>query len=214
MLELQFNIYFCGMSEETFSERIMIYKPNHSITRCFTKSALEKRKIVYVGELLDHLKQDVEIIDHLGTGSLDNFTVETIYIQHHDCLFGLQKDKPISEVFSDFNTHHLEFAYFIVGGASIHNETGYRFTIHPDEKIHEHMPHVHISKAGVEIRYSLETLLPIDPLVNPHKHDNKKIITPFLQNHHKQLLEMWNYYIKGYTIPEITEEGQQFYGES
>lgn len=44
------------------------------------------------------------------------------------------------------------------------------------------MPHVHVTKAGIDIRYSLETLLPIDPLVNPHKRDNKKIIVPFLQN--------------------------------
>ena len=27
MGDLQFNIYFCWMSEETFSEQIMIYKP-------------------------------------------------------------------------------------------------------------------------------------------------------------------------------------------
>lgn len=214
MFELQFNIYFCGMSAETFSEQIMIYKPNYSITRYFTESTLGQANIVYVSELLNCLKQDVEITDHLGAWGLDNFTVSTIYIQHHDSLLGLQEDKRVSDVFNDFNTHYLNFAYFIVGGASIHNETSYRFTIHPDEKIHEHMPHVHVSKAETEIRYSLETLLPIDPLVNPHKRDNKKIITPFLQTHHKQLLEMWNYYAKGYTVPEITQEGQQFYGES
>lgn len=81
-------------------------------------------------------------------------------------------------------------------------------------KIHEHLPHVHVSKAGVEIRYSLESLLPMDSLVNPHKRDNKKIITPFLQRNQERLLEMRSYYTKGYTTPEITQEGQQFYSES
>ena len=52
------------------------------------------------------------------------------------------------------------------------------------------MPHVHISKSGVEIRYSLEDLTPMDPLVNPHKRDSKKIILPFLKNNQSKLLEM------------------------
>lgn len=80
--------------------------------------------------------------------------------------------------------------------------------------VQQRMPHVHVSKAGVEIRYSLETLLPMDSLVNPHKRDNKKIITPFLQRNQERLLEMWSYYTKGYTTPEITQEGQQFYSAS
>lgn len=45
MGDLQFNIYFCWMSEETFSEQIMIYKPISTITRCFTKAALQKLKL-------------------------------------------------------------------------------------------------------------------------------------------------------------------------
>lgn len=192
----------------------MIYKPNSSIIRNFTEDILQKLSITYVSELICYLRKDTEIAESLGTWGLENFSISTVYIQHHGYLLGMQEDKPISAVFHDLETHRLEFAYFVVGGASIHNETSYRFTIHPDEKIHEYLPHVHVSKAGVEIRYSLETLLPIDPLVNPHKRDNKKIITPFLQHNQKQLLEMWNYYMEGYTTPEITQEGQQFYSES
>lgn len=214
MGDLEFNIYFCGMDEETFSEQIMIYKPNSRITRCFTEAALLQLEIIYVSELIDHLKKDITIKESLGACELENFSIETVYIQYHGYLLGIQKDKPISTIFQDFETNQLEFAHFVVGGASIHNETSYRFTIHPDEKIHEHMPHVHVSKAGIEIRYSLETLLPIDPLVNPHKRDNKKIITPFLQRNHDKLLEMWSYYTKGYTTPDIAQDGKQFYSES
>ncbi len=202
------------MSEETFSEQIMIYKPNSSIANSFTEETLRQFTIVNVGELIDYLKKDIVIRERLGAWGLENFTIETVYIRHQAYLLGLQKDKPISNIFRDFEMDRLEFAYFVVGGASIHNETSYRFTIHPDEKIHEHMPHVHVSKAGVEIRYSLKTLLPIDPLVNPHKRDNKKTITPFLQQNRDQLLELWSYYTKGYTTPEITQDGQQFYSES
>lgn len=211
---LRFNFYFCGMSKETFSEQIMIYKPNSSIIRNFTEDNLQELSITYVSELIGYLKKDTEITKYLGTWGLENLSIATVYVHHHDYLLGIQEDKTIPSIFLDFETNQLELAYFVVAGASIHNETSYRFTIHPNEKIHEHMPHVHVSKGGVEIRYSLETLLPIDPLINPHKRDNKKIITPFLQNNHDLLLKMWEYYTKGYTIPEITQEGQQFYGES
>lgn len=214
MRTLQFNIYICGMIAETFSEEIMIYKPHSSITRGFTEETLRELSIVNVSELINYLKKDTNIVECLGKWGLENLSVARVYIHHHDYLLGLQEDKAISAVFNELESQRLEFAFFIVGGASIHNETSYRFTIHPDEKIHEHMPHVHVSKAGVDIRYSLETLLPIDHLVNPHKRDNKKIITPFLHNNHKRLLEMWGYYNKGYTTPVITQELQQFYGES
>ena len=58
MGDLQFNIYFCWMSEETFSEQIMIYKPISTITRCFTEAALQQFEIATVGELIDYLKDD------------------------------------------------------------------------------------------------------------------------------------------------------------
>lgn len=214
MSELHFNIYFCGMSEETFSDQIMIYKPLNTITISLSTSDLLQHEITYVSDLLDHLKNRDAMHGSLGTWELDNLNISNIYIAHQHCLFGLRSNKTVSDIFVDFNTNTLQFAYFVVAGASIHDETSYRFTIHPDEKIHDNMPHVHVSKAGVEIRYSLETLQPIDALTNPHKRDNKKIITPFLKQHHTQLMEMWNYYRKGYSTPEITERGQQFYPES
>ena len=31
---------------------------------------------------------------------------------------------------------------------------------------------------------------------------------------HKKLCEMWNYNMKGYTIPELTQDDRQFYPES
>ncbi len=215
MKEVQFNIFFCEMNEETFSEQIMIYKPDRHIVRRFTEETLSRLHIIYAGEWIACLKRDAKIRQALDTYGLENLTLATVYIQDQDYLLGLREDKSLSQIFDDLKTNRLNFIYFVVGGgASIHNETSYRFTVHPDEKIHAHMPHVHVSKGGVEIRYSLETLLPIDPLVNPHKHDNRKIIIPFLQQNHERLLQMWSRYVKGYTTPEITQDGRQFYSES
>ncbi len=112
MWELQFGIYFCGMSEETFSEQIMIYKPSSRIVKDFTGATLRQLSIVYVSELIDHLK-NISIRESMGTWELDNFSIETVYIQHHDYLLGLQEDKPISSIFQDLETHRLEFAHFI-----------------------------------------------------------------------------------------------------
>jgi hypothetical protein len=212
MRELQFNIHFCGMSEETFADKIMIDKPFHSIKKSYSEDTLRQFAIVYVSELIDHLKNDIDIKEGMGTWEYEDFTLSSVYIRYHDYLLGLKEDKTISAVYHELEAQQLEFAYFaIVGGASIHCINKYVFTIHSNEKIHEHMPHVHVSKDGIDIRYSLETLQPIDPLKKPHKHDNKKIITPFLQDNHERLLEMWNFNINGYSTPEITHDGEQFY---
>jgi|BioPla2DNA2_1021312.scaffolds.fasta_scaffold21461_1 hypothetical protein len=216
MRELQFSFYICGLSDDTFSEQIMIFKPRNSIVKNFTEAILCQSGIVYVSDLIDHLQKDIAIVEGLealGWG-LENFAVETVYIHHRGYLLGLREDKTISEIFQDLETNRLAFAYFLVAGGSIHDEYGYRYTIHSNERIHEHMPHVHVSKSGVEIRYSLVTLSPIDPLVNPHKRDYRKRIRPSLQEKKEKLMELWDFYMKGYTTPEITEDGLQYYSES
>lgn len=214
MNKLYFNIHFCGMNSETFTKQIMIYKPNYSINKMFDIKTLNELKITTIDELVNYIKTDLKVKEMLGNWGMENFSFRTTYIEHHDYLLGLKEDKSISEVFHYFNTTEMTFDHFVVGGASIHNETKYRFTVHSDEKIHEHTPHVHVSKSGVEIRYSLEDLTPMDSLVNPHKRDSKKIILPFLKNNQSKLLEMWNHNMSGYYTPDISENGCQFYSES
>lgn len=211
MRKLKFNIYVCGMSDKTFTKQIMIYRPINTTTKIFSEEDLRELGITYVSDLVENIKRDHAMRDVLGEWGLENINTKTIYIQHQKYLLGLLDNKTIEEIFDYFNSENLKFAYFIVGGASIHNETSYRFTVHPDEDIHRHMPHVHVSKDDVEIRYSLETLQPIDSLVNPHRRDNKKIIIPFLKKNQKKLLGFWQLYMDGYVSPEITQEGQQFY---
>lgn len=214
MRELKFNIYVCGMSEETFTKQIMIYRPIDTITKTFSQEDLSELSIDYVGDLVEEIKRDRAMREVLGEWGLENISANTIYIQHNGYMLRLLDNKNISDIFDYFNSEYLELAYFIVGGASIHNETSYRFTVHPNEDVHRYMPHVHVSKDDVEIRYSLETLQPIDSLVNPHRRDNKKIIIPFLKKNQKKLLGFWQFYMDGYVSPTITQEGQQFYSES
>lgn len=214
MHELTFSVHICGMNEETFTEQIMIYRPHYTETKVFSQKDLDQLGIVYVSELIEHIKHDNKMCEVLGEWGFETIGAETVYIRHRDYLLGLQEDKALSSIFGYFGEDSLELIFFVVGGASIHNETDYRFTVHPNEDIHRYMPHVHVSKDDVEIRYSLETLQPIDPLVNPHRRDNKKIIIPFLKKRQEELMGFWQLYMDGYTSPQITQKGQQFYAES
>lgn len=214
MRELKFNVHICGMSEETFTEQIMIYRPDHTITKVVSQKEADTLGITRISDLIEHIKHDHAMSEALGTWGLQTISIETVYIYHRDYLLRLRENKEISELFDYFHSDSLELHFFIVGGASIHNEKSYRFTVHPNEDIHRHMPHVHVSKGGVEIRYSLETLQPIDPLTNPHRGDNRKSIIPFLRANQEKLLELWQLYMDGYASPQITQEGQQFYAES
>ena len=214
MRELSFNIHICGMSEETFTEQIMIYRPTHTTTRVFSQKDLDELGIVRVSDLTAYIRQDDAMREVLGPWGLENISPAAIYIRHEEYLLGLLEDKALSDIFDYFHLERLELSFFIVGGASLHRERGYRFTVHPSEDIHRHMPHVHVSKDNVEIRYLLETFEPIDSLVYPHKRDNKKVILPYLKKNQKKLMGLWKLYMDGYTSPEITLEGRQFYPES
>lgn len=138
MRKIRFSIYFCGMSDDTFSAQIMIYKPQASISRDFDESLLQQLKITSINDLIVYMKTLPEVAEDIGFTGFDQFNIDAVYIQHCSYLLGFQDDKKIEDIFRDFPENQLNFAFFFVGGASIHNETGYRFIIHPNEKIHEH----------------------------------------------------------------------------
>ncbi len=213
-MEIRFHLYFCGMSEETFTEKIMIYQPNYSIERTYTAGDLERLGICTAGGLVEHMKQSQEIQENLGDWGMENFTWEHIYILHQDYMLGLDEDKSLEDICRYLNTDHLELAWFQVGGASLHNEMGYTFTVRSKEHNHQHLPHVHVSKDGAEARYALETLEPLDHLEQPLKRDDRKVIRPFLQKNQNLLKEMWRHNMNGYCTPALSEEGKQFYPES
>ena len=214
MKYLDFNVFLSGMSDETVSDKIMICKPYISVKISFDSETLEEYKLFHISQLIDFLKTQKAVIGCLGEYGLDNFKLSTTYLYYKNYLLGMKEDKPLSALFDFLNSDYIQFAhYYIAGGASRHCD-GYRFQVHSDEDIHRNLPHIHVSRDGIDIRYHLETLEPIDKLIMPHKRDNRKIIKPFLLENQKCFLEMWSNSIHGYINPAIDEIGAQFYPES
>lgn len=211
---IEFKVHFCGMSKELYADHCMIYKPNHSLTQMYLFNDLRDKSIISVGELIQYIKSDPQIKKQLGEWGTEVFDVQTVFFKYQNYLLGLQEDKAIEQVFEDLGTDSLQMRFFVVGGASLHNERGYRFVINSKEKGHEHMPHVHVEHANGTVRFLLETLEPIDDMIQPHKRDYKKRILPILENLKPQLIEQWNINIKGYTTPTLSENTDQFYSVS
>ena len=213
-MKTRVDLYFCGMGEDTFTDQIMIWRPNYSIARIYPAGELERLGVHTVGELAEYIKLSREIQENLGDWGMENFTWEHVYVRHEDYMLGLDEDKFLEAICRYLNTDHLELAWFQAGGASLHNEQGYTFTVRSRERNHQHLPHVHVSKGGVEARYALETLEPLDPLKQPLKKDDKNVIRPFLRANQNRLKELWRHNMNGYYTPALSEEGKQFYPES
>lgn len=210
MKTITFNAYVCGMSEGTFSEKIMIYEPFAKYEKTFCYEELTAKT---VSEFIDLVKKDAsEFLGEYGTEQLD---VDRLYIQTADALLGMQNDKLLDDIFAYFSIDNIQFSFFLVGGASIHC-MGYRFVVHPDEDIHRNTPHVHVCKDDNSVRYSLVTLerFKQDPLPRTYARDEKKVIMPHLRKNQAKLMGYWNHYINGYTVPFEDEQGRQYYPES
>lgn len=214
MRYIEFKVHFCGMSEELYAEHCMIFKPNHTLTRTYSLDELTDRSVVSISELIQHIKADDQIKNLLGEWETDMFDIQTVFFKHDRYLLGLQEDKTIEQVFEDLNTDTLQMRFFVVGGASFHCEGGYKFLVRSKEKGHEHMPHVHVEHADAAVRFSLETLEPIDEMLQPHKRDYKKRILPYLKKNQSTFMELWNKNIHGYTTPTLSENDDQFYSVS
>ena len=198
------------MSENTFSEKIMIYEPISKYEKIFCYEELEVKT---VNEFLNFVKKVAA--KSLGEYGAEHLNIERIYIHTKDTLFGLQEDKLLEDIFNYFSTDNIQFAYFLVGGASLHC-MGYRFVVHPDEDIHRNTPHVHVCKDDKSVRYSLVNLerFKQDSIPRTYARDEKKIIMPFLRKNQTKLMRYWNHYINGYTVPFEDEQERQYYPES
>lgn len=215
MKKVDFTVYFCGITEGTFSERIMIYAAHDSYRKTYSIG----EDIPEDGEVSDIIKafkldanSDNNPLAHLVDNSV---RIDTAYLHINDTLYGFQYDKKLLDIFGDFDTEYLELAYFHAGGASL-SYHGYQFVVHSDEKIHEHRPHVHVKRNGNATRYSLDTLthFPEDAFCREFQRDEKKIIIPFLEKNIEKLSGYWDLAMKGYIPPVEDERGKQYYRES
>lgn len=188
----------------------MIYSPISTYKKSFCYEALKDKT---VSEFINFTKTDS--FEFLGAYGVEELNINRLYIHIEDTLFGLQEDKLLKDIFNHFSVDNIQFAYFLVGGASIHC-SGYRFVIHPDEGIHRNTPHVHVCKDNYSVRYSLITLerFKQDSFPRTYARDEKKIIKRYLIDNQAKLMSYWNHYINGYTVPYEDVQGRQYYLES
>ena len=216
MKRITFEIHYVnGMEDEFYSQDILIGKPKISVIFSFDEEELEYLSLRRVSDLIHHVKSVNHCVESMISESgMENFAVQTTYIKRPNYLLAFEEDKTLDQVFIDFQTDHLTFLHFYVSGGGSFEYRGYRFTVHSDEKIHKHMPHVHVIKDEESVRYSLITLKRIDDCSHVFLRDEKKIILPALKKHLPRLQEYWTAAMGGYRPPEFDFNNKQYYPES
>lgn len=175
----------------------------------------KKNHIDKVSSLIDLYKEESETIKQ-ESYLYNNINYYTVYIKHKDIFLAMDEDKNIEWLFSYFNVNILELLIiYSPGGASI-KRNGYIFTIHSKENNHQHLPHIHVRKGEVEIRYHLDTLLRFDDDLDVKipKHDEKKKILPVLLKNRDKFIEWWHLTEMGFRTPDVNENLIQYYSES
>lgn len=219
MKTIEFEISVSGMSEEMYSDKIMIYKPfqTHKIT--YTLDECLANNITHISDVITDVCRKNDAADPPFFGySMDDCTYKSVYLKYDDCLLGLNENKGLAELFDVMGGDILSLVYiFVAGGASIRHR-GYRFVVHSDEYVHKDSPHphVHVIKDNVSVRYYLDSFERFgqDEPTQAHRRDERRIIKPFLRENQKRLLNFWDLAIKGFIPPTENEDGEQFYPES
>lgn len=215
MYKINFVVYFCGMADGLFSEKIMLWPAIDSYKRTYV-CGVDMPVEATIGDALARFKIDYST-DHESGSDWENehFRLNHVYIELENVLLALQEDKRLSNIFSYFDRNEIRLALIISGGASLHCN-GYKFIVHPNEDIHKNTPHVHVVRNEEQTRYNLNTLsrFPSDKFSRAFKRDEKKIIIPYLKKNQGRLLDYWNLYMNGYIPPVEDENGMQYYNES
>lgn len=206
------------MTEETYSDKIMIYKPYYVNNISLNLEECVNKGIMKVSDLITFIKHNIDDKEcEVINDDIFDVNYKSIYIKNNECLLGLLEDKSLIKMFDFFKADELSLTCILVmGGASVNVDNGYKLVIHTNEDIHEHLPHVHVNKAGASVRYHLDTLKRFEEDVCPreYKRDEKKIIVPCIEKHLNKLKEFWNLNMNGYVTPHIDENGMQYYKES
>lgn len=216
MKSITFTIHSStGSSDEFYSRHILIDKPKMSISFYYNEEDLETLEIQSVSQLVREVKTTNRCVEEMiADWGMENFTVQTTYIKRKDHLLAFEQDKTLAEVFTDFQTDHLELLHFYVAGGASLECHGYRFMVHSNEEIHRNLPHVHVIKDGESVRYSLVTLERLDKCSHDFQKDEKKKILPALKKHLLRLQEYWTAAMGGYRPPEFDLKNKQYYPES
>lgn len=216
-MTITFHYCNCGLTDDYFSETIMIYAPCRKATLFVNVDNLPNQEQSSVDDLLTYIKNHLSEFDTpLGDLEFKDVNAESVYLYYDDFLLKIG-EKRVCEVFSDFKCEEIELYYFSFGGASIEYKNGYRFIIHSDEKIHQQSePHVHVEKNHDSPRYSLVTFerFPQDKFESRDYKRDHKLIQEGLKKNRDRLMKMWQLATKGYGTPEMGLDGRCYYAES
>lgn len=213
---IAFHLCICGMSDELFSEKIMIYKPFRDVVESISFQECVEKNLLSLGDVVGYVVQksdtiSTEVLRHglsIGLGS--------VYVLYDGYLLRPRCEKQLVEMFDYLATDRIDIYYiYVAGGASLHYH-GFSFTVHSNEDIHKETPHVHVGDDDNDTRYSLESFQRYeDDKTNRHiLKSEKKIIIPFIKKHQNELMRLWNLNVHGYDTPLLDINLNQFYPES
>lgn len=207
-----FKYHFIGMSDKTFSPKVLIDKPFKSISSFIVSG--EKQETV--SNLIEKANAKVRSKLNVYCNDTSYFRLENVYIKYKGYFFAFRKDMPLKEMSSALKMKMLCFHFFFAAGGASRHHMGYRFIVHPKEEIHMFNPHVHVEKDGCAPRYDLETFnrFKDDKYLQEHIRDEKKIIVPFLKENKNWFLKKWKLYMSGFVPPIETENGKQILKET
>lgn len=218
MKEIEFEFAFCFMSDyiQVYSRNIQILKPFLRHIHFVAYENYLREEIIYVNDLIAYfiLKENNKREDLAP--AFAGVSCKNIYIDRRSHLLGFKENKKICDIFHYFGENKLKFiSFYNFGGASLRSN-GFIFCVYPNERIHEHLPHVHVLKNGKGVRYSLIDFKRFskDKVDKDHLHAEKKIIIPFIRENQKELLGYWRDYQNGYIPPVLDDARQQYYPAS
>lgn len=212
---VRFIMYFCGMADGLFSEKIMLWPAVGKFEKLYAYPN-GVPPTLKVSDVIERFKADAHADGQaLGELETEHLQADTVYVKADDAMLELREDKQLSDMFSYFSLDELTLVFISAGGASFHCQ-GYQFIVHTNDDIHKNTPHVHVKRSGCQTRYYLETLtrFPNDKFSREFQRDEKRIILPYLRENKERLLGYWNHYLNGYLPPAEDENGMQYYKES
>ena len=216
-MTIVFHYCNCGLTDDFFSDTIMIFAPCRKATLFVSVDKLPNQEQSSMGDLLAYIKNHLGEFDTpLSDLEFNAVNAESVYLYHDDFLLKTG-EKKICEFYTDFRREEIELYYFSVGGASIEYRNGYRFRIHSNEKVHQYSePHVHVEKGHDSPRYSLITFerFPQDKFESRDYKRDHKLIKEGLEMNRDRLMKMWDLSMKGYGTPEMGLDGSCYYAES
>lgn len=217
-MRIEFHVCKCGYSDNVFSDNIMLFAPQHTSTLCIDISLLATSETAKTKDLFDYVSAHRNDFDNsVDEKDFALLSPQAVYYFQEGFLWGAEDEKRLQEIFRDFRSEYIDAYCFLVAGASINYNNGYRFVVPSNELIHQFSkPHVHVKKGKDSPRYSLETLerFPKDKFESNDYDRDKRLKKRGLEKNRESLLLFWKRATQGFIPPEMDINGKCYYNES